>query len=244
MKAYNDIIVAFHEGRGGRYHNPGHLKYLPDVKCLQDLYDDSLYIVDTDQDDNKLPIEEHVLLDSGGNEILHGKDIYEKTGVLGIDGQYDSYYVFHLDEMPERFEGVMANEVKNGISLDEDTKHTIVEYLAEQGYEKADILMDEDTKEIYEGLSKFVDDDDPIDPYTFRVEELDENDEARLMKFEYDGIESCCLVYEDGTIFTPYDWQSRDYPTSIEDVEDCKWMDYLGMGTIILNGLPRSPLLF
>ena len=239
MKEYKDIIVAFHEGRGGRFHNPGHLTYLPDVKCLQDLYDDSLYIVDIDQDDNKLPIEEHVLLDSGGNEILHGKDIYEKTGVLDIDGQYDSYYVFHLDEMPERFEGVMANEVKNGISMDEETKNTIVEYLAEQGYEKTDMLMDEDTKGIYSILSDFVTEDNPINPYTFRVEELDENDEARLMMFEYDGIESCCLVYEDGTMFTPDDWHDPCYPMLMNEVENFEWVDSEGRRAVMLNGLPR-----
>lgn len=240
MKNYNNIIVAFHIGRGGRSCNPGHIEYLPDIKSKQDLYGD-LYIFDCDPESGeKLPVDQHMLVDSGGNEVLSGQEIYEKTGKLNLDEEYDTYHVFRLDEMPERYAAALANAVKDE-KIDIDIREEVVTYLSDQGYDIPAMLMDADTKDIYEGLSSFVDEDDPIDPYTFNIEELDENREARLVTFKYEGIESCCLVYTDGTIFTPYDWQSGDYPKDMGEVEDYEWVDSRGLGTIMLGGLPRTP---
>lgn len=240
MKKYNDIIVVFHIGRGGRFHNPGHIEYLPDIKSKQDLYGD-LCIFDYDPESGeKLPVEQHILVDSGGNEVLRGMEIYENTDTLDFDGDFDSYHVFRLDEMPERYAAALANAVKDD-KIDSDIRKEVVSCLSEQGYDIPALLMDADAKEIYEGLSAFVDEDDPIDPYSFGIEELDENREARLVKFEFEDIESCCLVYTDGTIFTPYDWQSGDYPKDMGEVEEYEWVDYRGMRTIMLGGLPRTP---
>lgn len=241
MKDYHDVIVAFHEGRGGRYHNPGHLKYLPDVKCLQDLYDDSLYIVDIDQDDNKLPIEEHVLLDSGGNEILHGKDIYEKTGVLDIDGIYDTYTVCKLDYLGERFDRCLIEAIKKSEIEDSDKEDAIIQYLNDSGYNPVE-EMSGMTRQIFEELSKFADAN--INPYKFKTRMLDRNEKegVRLIEFSIGDWDSCCLMYDDGTVLTMDDWQSTCYPSSLDEVEDyddTDWIDCNGIKAVMLNGLPR-----
>ena len=241
MNEYHERIVCFHIGRGGRFHNPGHITYVPDVECLQDLYDEGMTIFDEDEEGNKLPVEQHVLVDSGGNEVLRGWDIYAKTGTLDLDGEYDKYVVVRLDEMPEKYENELRKAVKDGSHMTPADRVLFTEYLGERGYDKAEILLDEKTWLVYDSLSEFVDEDNPIDPYSFRIEEQDSNQEARLVKFEFEDIKSSCIVYPDGTVFTLDDWQSGDYPTTMEEVENYEWVDRRWMGTIMLNGLPRTP---
>ncbi|MGN0089592.1 MAG: hypothetical protein ACI36Z_01365 [Alloprevotella sp.] len=100
-------------------------------------------------------------------------------------------------------------------------------------------MMDEETKKLYDALSEFADKDNPIDPYTFRVSEEDSNDEARLYSFSFDGFESCCLMYKDGTVLTPVDWQAPAYPKSMDELEDFRWMDCKMRDAFMLNGMPR-----
>ena len=241
MNEYHERIVCFHIGRGGRFNNPGHITYVPDVECLQDLFDEGMTIFDEDEEGNKLPVEQHVLFDSGGNEILRGCDIYEKTGVLNLDEEYDTYIVLRLDEMTYEHEKALRRAIKDGSNMTSDDRKLFTEYLAEQAFDKAELLMDEETWEVYGALSEFVDEDNPIDPYSFRIDEQDSNQEARLVKFEFEDIKSSCIVYPDGTVFTLDDWQSGDYPTTMEEVENYEWVDRRWMGTIMLNGLPRTP---
>lgn len=65
--------------------------------------------------------------------------------------------------------------------------------------------------------------------------------EAQLINFVFGKDEEPCvaIVYNDGTTFTPYDWQDpmwRDNDWSIEDVQ---WMDCNFNPCINFNGMPR-----
>lgn len=243
MEDFHDKIVSFHIGRGGRFNNPGHITYEPYVERLRDLYND-MTIIEEDEEGNRLPVEQHVMYDSGGKEILRGLDIYEETGTLDIDGEYDTYIVVRLDEMPEKYENALMNAVKDGRHMSPADRVLFTEYLAEQGYDKAEILLDDKTWYVYDSLSEFVDEDEPIDPYSFCIYDQESNQEARLVKFKFVGVESSCIIYPDGTVFTLKDWKSGDYPTRLEEVDKYEWVDRFRKDAIMLNGLPRIMLQF
>lgn len=68
------------------------------------------------------------------------------------------------------------------------------------------------------------------------------NDEAELVSVSLDDtIDTSFVIYNDGTVFTPWDWQSADYYCkSPEDIPSIKWrLDNTGKEAIVLNGLPR-----
>lgn len=98
MKA-NEYIVAFHIGRGGRFHNPCHKSFMPYVSKLSDCFSESSIILKEDEDGNPLPDEKWELIDGGGNTILEGREKIESdTGILDWDGEYDTDIVQYLDE--------------------------------------------------------------------------------------------------------------------------------------------------
>lgn len=95
----NEYIVAFHIGRGGRFHNPGHKSFMPYVSKLSDCFSESSIIFQEDEDGNPLPDEKWELIDGGGNTILEGRDNIESdTGILDWDGEYNTDIVKYLDE--------------------------------------------------------------------------------------------------------------------------------------------------
>lgn len=92
-------IVAFHIGRGGRFHNPGHKSFNQHIQKLSDCFSSNSIIFQEDEEGNPLPDEKWQLIDGGGNVILEGRaNIKSKTGVLDWDGQYDTDIVQYLDE--------------------------------------------------------------------------------------------------------------------------------------------------
>jgi hypothetical protein len=92
-------IVAFHIGRGGRFHNQGHKSFMPHIKQLSDCFSERCIIFREDEEGNPLPDEKWLLIDGGGNVILEGRaNIESKTGVLDWDGEYDTDIVQYLSE--------------------------------------------------------------------------------------------------------------------------------------------------
>lgn len=84
-------IVAFHIGRGGRFHNQGHKSFMPHIKQLSDCFSESCIIFQEDEEGNPLPDEQWQLIDGGGNVILEGRaNIESTTGILDWDGEYDT----------------------------------------------------------------------------------------------------------------------------------------------------------
>lgn len=92
-------IVAFHIGRGGRFHNPGHKTFMPHITHLSQCYNDKCIIISEDDNGNELPGEQWELIDGGSNVILRGCDaISNEVGILEWDTIYDTDIVKYLDE--------------------------------------------------------------------------------------------------------------------------------------------------
>ena len=59
-------IVAFHIGRGGRFHNQGHKSFVPHINQLSDCFSESSIIFREDEEGNPLPDQQWQLIDGGG----------------------------------------------------------------------------------------------------------------------------------------------------------------------------------
>lgn len=72
-------------------------------KELSDYYNYcNLLLYNEDSEGNELPDDEWVLTDEGGNLILSGRDAIESdTGILDIDGEYNTIIVKNLDDLYE-----------------------------------------------------------------------------------------------------------------------------------------------
>lgn len=95
------LFASFHIGRGGQFHNQGHLSFVAEENFQQLIgrCSDVCTIFNEDEDGNPLPDEEWVLVDCGGNIIIQGRDEIEaETGRLEWDGEYDTDYVKVADE--------------------------------------------------------------------------------------------------------------------------------------------------
>lgn len=48
------------------------------------------------------------------------------------------------------------------------------------------------------------------------------------------------VVYNDGEVYMPYDWEDADLPETAVDIDHIKWVSYHGNSqALIINGLPR-----
>lgn len=124
----DNIYVSFHVGRGGHFHNPGHLSFHgeEDFQQLIGRCSDQCMIIDTDENDQPLPDEEWKLVDTGSNVILEGREEIEAlTGKLEWDTIYDTDYVTTTDNLSESeieciweaylVEEYMSDELKDAI---------------------------------------------------------------------------------------------------------------------------------
>lgn len=110
MKTYNEIYVSFHVGRGGRFHNPGHITFIAECDFQELIVNRSsdLFLCNTTWDEDKdeeveLAPEDWKLVDTGSNVILRGRKAIEaKKGVLEFDTIYDKDYTITLDECDEK----------------------------------------------------------------------------------------------------------------------------------------------
>lgn len=149
MKTYNEIYVSFHVGRGGRFHNPGHITFIAECDFQELIVKRSsdLILCNTTWDEDKdeevdLAPEDWKLVDTGSNVILEGKDEIEaKKGVLEFDTIYDKDYTCSLDEcddkeweaLKEAYEGV------DGRYMSSDLVEAIKEYFCIEEAKEIDI---------------------------------------------------------------------------------------------------------
>ena len=85
------IIVAFHTGRGGRYHNAGHVTYIGE-KNIGEFLNDLFFNEET---------QEYY----GGNGELVGltqAEVESGVGSINIDHQYDTTTTCHIEDCSER----------------------------------------------------------------------------------------------------------------------------------------------
>lgn len=70
-----------------------------------------------------------------------------------------------------------------------------------------------------------------------------EGENAELVHFEFGEYDESCVavVYADGTVFTPRDWQTPVWDEQGWKISDTdNWMDYRFNECIMLNGMPRK----
>ena len=119
MNAQN-VLVHFHIGRGGGFHNSGHKTYVDTVKGLSDCFGEA-FVIDQDENGKVLPDEEWRLIDGGGNVILEGRDQIEApAGVLDWDGEYDTDIVRYLSECDDEEYQLIIDAFNNGEYVDEE----------------------------------------------------------------------------------------------------------------------------
>lgn len=73
-------------------------------------------------------------------------------------------------------------------------------------------------------------------------ESINIGEEAKYVKctlnYEDAEMDVCFIIYDDGTWFSPYDWQG--VIPEANDIESIDWMlGVTGRKAVILNGLPR-----
>ena len=134
-------IVAFHVGRGGRFNNPYHKTYESHITDFQWLlsHSDNLFIHNEDEEGNALPDNDWKLMDGNGNVLLEGREaIQSETGMLDIDGGYDTTIVQYIEDCDESELNILLQAYKDG----ELSKSLIPEILAAYPCELS--LVDED----------------------------------------------------------------------------------------------------
>lgn len=70
-----------------------------------------------------------------------------------------------------------------------------------------------------------------------------EGETAELVWFEWGEEKHKCpaIVWKDGTVHTPYDWEASYEPDF--KIEDCdRWMDCNFTECIMFEGMPRQPI--
>lgn len=120
--------VAFHIGRGGRFHNAGHKSFYGEYS-LQDLitmFTNHLFLVEEDERGNKLSEDKCYIHDGDGNAMLKGSAVYAMTGVLDFDGEYDTYTVLKMDELDSNDWEIVYRACKKGEWMSEELKEAAV----------------------------------------------------------------------------------------------------------------------
>lgn len=111
MENANEIYVAFHIGRGGRFHNAGHVSYMGeyDFQKLISLNYDNLYEHNRDE---KGRFCKPFMDDASGKLIVEQGHIHDMTGRLDFDGTYDTDYCCLVEECNQDELQIIANSGK------------------------------------------------------------------------------------------------------------------------------------
>ena len=152
MKTASEYIVAFHIGRGGRFHNPGHKTFNPHIQKLSDCFSESCIVLSEDEDGNALSDDQWQLIDGGSNVILEGRaNIESTTGVLDWDGQYDTDIVQYLSDCDESELQILLKEYDYGtfFPYDEEFLHAFMEK-----WPNALQVVNDDDDIVYIGMDK------------------------------------------------------------------------------------------
>ena len=120
LEESQNIKVCFHIGRGGHFKNAGHKTYDGTVNGLSDCFGEST-IIDVDENGTRLPDSDWLLVDSGDNVILSGRDkIESQTGILDWDGEYDTDIVCKLSECDDDEYQMILDAADRGEYVEKD----------------------------------------------------------------------------------------------------------------------------
>lgn len=130
MTNNKNIRVAFHIGRGGHFHNPGHKTFNPNVHTLLDCCADVM-IISEDENGHQLPDEQWQLVDSGSNVIVEGRqNIESETGILEWDTIYNTDIVRNIEDCDYDELVIIRNyiEQEGSTRVDDDVVAYISDY--------------------------------------------------------------------------------------------------------------------
>lgn len=105
------IIVAFHAGRGGRFHNAGHVTYLGE-KNFQDLMNLNSDTLSIGNRDERGKFCKPYLTDGNGNRVTDD-DINALTGTLNFDYQYDTDWCDYIENISDESLAIIANDTNH-----------------------------------------------------------------------------------------------------------------------------------
>lgn len=105
----NQIIVAFHIGRGGHYWNPGHLTYIgeKDFNDIVNLNPNHIFFNDRDK---KGRFCRPYITDCSGNRISETDDFI--IGRLDFDGRYNTDYCKYIADCSETEINCIVNDIQ------------------------------------------------------------------------------------------------------------------------------------
>lgn len=94
------IIVAFHVGRGGRFHNAGHKTFIGErnLKDLISMNSNNLFEVNRDFLGRFC---KPFLTDCSGHVVLDSDRFNDEVGCLDFDGTYDTDYCRYIEDCDE-----------------------------------------------------------------------------------------------------------------------------------------------
>lgn len=93
----NRIVVAFHVGRGGRFHNPGHKEYKGEINFVQLCNSQIQYLNEVTRDSNGRFCRPY-LVDAGGNTAVTPDDYGKEVGVINYDYDYDTWVCKYIED--------------------------------------------------------------------------------------------------------------------------------------------------
>lgn len=125
--------VAFNIGRDRRG-NSGHKTYVDDIENFQTLLhravdNGEIYIIYEDDENNLLPIEEEKVVTPSGNVLLEGEEVEAMTGILDIDGQYNTTIVKDIDDCTDEEYKLIIKEYNSCGFVDEDVLDQVCDKL-------------------------------------------------------------------------------------------------------------------
>lgn len=128
----NEIIVAFHVGRGGFFNNSNHKSFLGEY-TLQDLIskaiDENKCWRDTEDIDGNVLDDDKWTLEDEGKILLEGRAAMESNvGTLDFDGEYDTDYAKYLDDCTECEWWVLLNALRKHSSMSHELANEIRNY--------------------------------------------------------------------------------------------------------------------
>lgn len=142
------LFVRFHVGRGGRFHNQGHLSFVNEDNfqdliraCGDKLLDKTSEYDEETGTEKEIPEDEWNYHDCGGKILVEGREAMESdTGTLDWDGLYDTDIVTTTDDLSDAEleclweeyckDAWMSDELKDAICTLKDKKrvHNIKSY--------------------------------------------------------------------------------------------------------------------
>lgn len=96
-------IVCFHTGRGGRFNNPGHVKYIGemnlwDVICQREA--DNTFV--QNRDEKGRFCKPYISDATSGKTVINQDDWATGTGKADFNGTYDTYRCFDIEKCNEK----------------------------------------------------------------------------------------------------------------------------------------------